>query len=117
MENELLQLLPHTITVQPYTGYNNDGSGIPGTAVEYRARIVGKVMAVRKDRGVEITNLMTIYVDTTDVISANSKLTLPSEFSGDGDPMIFAVNHYVDEKGMHHAVIQCGWMYHGQRSY
>lgn len=118
MESEFLELMPDYVKIYPFTGtYDFEGNPIRATeGVEYRARIVGKGLSVRRRSDEEDTVIYDVYIDAgNDVIRMEDKIELPPDQAWiDTTPEIFTVGRFSDEFGMHHTKIQCGWMYHRQ---
>jgi len=104
MESDLLSMMPHTLTVAPWTGHNAYGEATYGTAVSYTARVQGKMQMVRDAAGVERVSTVTCYVATTASIGPKDKLTLPSGWVPVSPP-ILSVQRVSDEGGDHHTVI------------
>ena len=117
MEKEFLELMPHTVKIFSYVGVNFHGEPQhEEEPVEYRARIVGKGIALRKRTDEDDTVIFDIYIDAEDnVIRVEDKIELPEDAAWmDQTPLIFAVGRYTDDEGVHHTKIQCGYMYHRQ---
>ena len=104
MDDTLLSMMPHTIQVAPYSGHNSYGESTWGAAVNYKARVQGKMQMVRDVTGVERVSSVTCYVATTAAIGPKDKLTLPSNFTP-ASPPILAIARESDESGDHHVVI------------
>ena len=104
MEAELIALLPHTITVTPYSSQNRYGEPTYGAAQSYKALVQQKVRQVRDLAGEERVSMVTVYVNTTAAITPRDKLTLPSGFTPQTPPII-QVARQSDEVGLHHCVI------------
>lgn len=104
MLQSLISMMAHTISLAPYTGQNAYGEASYGAAVNYTARVQGKMKMVRDFAGVERVSTVTCYVATTAAISPKDKLTLPGSFVPTSPP-ILAVERQADERGDHHIVI------------
>jgi len=129
-ELEFLELMPHIVTVIPYTG--EDFFGDPVYDVDnprrYRARIVGKGLALRTKLSDQETVIYDLYIgprlddddqiiqdSSGDIFRIEDKIVLPpDEVYTDQTPLIFAIGRFPDDTGHHHTKIQCGWMYHRQ---
>lgn len=110
--------MPHTVSIRFRTGWETDGRPrYDNPPISYRARVVGKGLALREETGFELTNMMTVYLDVQEVLPVDCQLILPPEFAAAPPPVIFTMNYVTDEDGLHHVAIQCGWRYHGQRSF
>lgn len=117
-ESEFLDLMPHTVTIYPRTGY--DDSGVPSytgsVGKAYQCRIVGKNLSLRRPLTQEQTVVFDIYVNSgSDVFGLEDRVELPNDGAWlDRYPKLFAVARLTDEDGHHHTKLQCGWMYHRQ---
>lgn len=96
-------MLPHAITVEPFTGVDTYGAYTYGSATTYRARIQGKNRLVTNMHGEEAVAHLTIYVQSS-TIGPRDKITLPAPFSPTV-PSILDVQHVSDEAGGHHTVV------------
>lgn len=117
MEAEFLDLMPHTITLEPYIRRDFRGTSTYGPARSYRCRIVGKGLALRDRSGnTDDSVIFDIYVDAgNDVVREEDRITLPDDQVWlDRTPTIFTVGRFADDHGHHHTKIQCGWQYHRQ---
>lgn len=117
-ESDFLTMMPHAVAVARRTGLDRDRNPTYDTANEktYRARITGKILALRRNEKEETTSVMDIYVHCgVNAIYVNDRVTLPDDPAWpDRFPVVFAVSRATDEDGHHHAKIQLGWMYHRQ---
>lgn len=116
-EADFLNLMKDTVTIAPWTGVmDRDNRPTHGAPVSYRARIVGKAIALRQVFGEQVTPIFDVYVNSGGVlITIHDLLTLPADVAWiDHTPVIFAVGNYTDENSLHHVKLQCGWMYHRQ---
>lgn len=118
LDPELLELMPHTISLMAPTGKNAQGQPtyVGGVPVSYQCRIVGMLMALRKKEVSEKTQLFDIYAHMgADPVTADYQLTIPADPAFDGqNPLIFTVTRETDEEGFHHTKLSCGFMYHRQ---
>lgn len=114
--SEFLTMMPHTVTIAPFTGRDLYGNLSHGAPVSYRCRIVGKVLALRRTVTEDQSVIFDIYLDAEGaVFSVNDQLILPADAAFvDQTPEIFAIARVTDEDGHHHVKMQCGWMYHRQ---
>lgn len=96
-------MLPHTITVEPFTGVDTYGAYTYGSAVTYHARIQGKNRLVMNMNGEEAVAHFTIYISAS-TIGPKDRITLPAPFSPTV-PSILDVAHVSDESGGHHTVV------------
>ena len=109
-------LMTETVTVAPKSGQDQYNVSTFGTAVEYQARVVGKIMELRDRRGEEVTTTFELWLDTVDTIQPDAQLTLTGSKWIDTTPEIFTVRRVTDENGDSHIQISCGWQYHRQGS-
>lgn len=103
MFNDWLDMCPHTISVEPYTGIDAYGAYTYGAAVTYKARIQGKNQLVMTQTREEAVSHITIHVGTV-AIGPKDRITLPSPFEPTV-PNILDVQHVSDETGQHHSVV------------
>lgn len=115
-EPEFLTMMPDTVTIEPCTGRDTYNDKVFGPAVSYRARITGKILALRRDVTEDLSVIFDVYIYSNgNRVTPEDRLTLPATGEWvDRTPMIFAVAHYTDPDGRHHTKVQCGWMYHRQ---
>lgn len=126
-EPEFLSMMPFTVDVAPFVGLDRNNEASYGDAVTYRARIVGKVISLRRSEKEDATPVFDIYLGAivnldgtlspvgNTLFTTNDKVTLPvNQGWVDETPIIFAVARATDEDGTHHVKLQCGFMYHRQ---
>lgn len=101
--SEWLDMCPHHISVEPFTGVDTYGSYTYGTAATYRARVQGKNRLVMNQQGEEAVSSITIYIASS-TIGPKDRITLPAPFSPTV-PNILDVQHVSDESGGHHTVV------------
>ncbi len=111
---EWLDMMPHTVTLEPFSDRDDYGKPIYGTAATYRARVVYKTEMIIDQRigaaelettsnghiwfGPPTTNL---HSGTPPTVTAEDKVTLP-----DGStPNIMRVDRFPDEYGDHHVKV------------
>lgn len=118
MDPQFLELMPYDTYFEAPTGNNSQGmpTYVNAQKKKYRCRIVGPVQAMRKTISSETSQLFTMWVDTKgDRITTKHRCTLPSDPRWGTDfPIIFSVNWVTDEKGISHAKVTFGYMYHRQ---
>lgn len=96
-------MMPHTISVEPFSSIDAYGAATYGAAVQYSARIQPTNRSVTTLAGEERVTVATIYVAGTG-IGPQDRITLPSP-SSPVAPDIFDVTYVADESGHHHTVI------------
>jgi hypothetical protein len=96
-------MLPHTVTIEPFTGLDQRGEYSYGAGVSYRGRVQGKATLVTNTQGEEMVSHVTIYIPYASV-TAQDRVTLPSPFSPT-QPSIMTVQQVSDGTGQHHTVI------------
>lgn len=101
---EFTDLMPHTVTVEPYAGRDAYGKPTYGGAVEYRARVVGRMRMIRTGVADVKVSSVQAYVANSTGITVNDRITLPGEFAPT-QPPIMAVGKVPDEAGLHHEVV------------
>lgn len=120
-------MMPHTVEVAPFVGTDRFNQHSYGPRVAYRARVVGKIITLRRADKEDRSPIFDVYVggiiSGEEVLPLNSTLFttddqiyLPSTDPAwvDHTPLIFAVARATDEDGHHHVKLQCGFMYHRQ---
>lgn len=119
-ESEFLELMPHTIGVEHWDGASYDQQGRPsgfGATVNYRCRISGKAVAVRRstDEQEAVIYDIWVYNHASSRFYQEDRVTFPVSFMFSQDrPSIFTIGSYTDQDSQHHVKLQCGWMYHRQ---
>lgn len=105
LEQDFLDLCPHTVTLEPLSGHDVYSAPSYGTGVSYQALVVyaSKLVAGADDR--EVTATTQVYIPSSSAsVAEQDRLTLP-----DGtQPRIIRVDKYADEDGQHNMVIWCG---------
>lgn len=126
-EAEFLDFMPFTVAVAPFIGLDRNNEASYGADVNYRARIVGKVISLRRSEKEDATPVFDVYLGGivnldgsitpvgNTLFTTNDKVTLPvNQGWVDETPIIFAVARATDDEGHHHVKLQCGFMYHRQ---
>lgn len=128
-DNEFLSMMNEIVTVAPYLGTDAHLRKTYGPAVRYRARVVGRGIALRRAMNEDSAVIYDVYTDgvpvdedrrplesgTIGIFTVQDKLVLPPYIVWeDQEPEIFSVGRYPDEVGLHHYLIQCGFQYHRQ---
>lgn len=100
----LLDLLPDSVTIEPYTGA--DGYGAPqfGAGVVHRARIEWGPKNVLNAQGQEVVSGARIYLDRTTALDSRSRVTLPAG-RGPVNPPIITIKPATAIRGVHHTVL------------
>ncbi len=106
IESELAAMMPHTITIQPYTNSDGWGNKNYGAAWTCRGRIVNKRRKVLSATGGEVISETTIYLDTTSEIGMDDLVTMPDGFSP-RQPQIISVKRQSDESGLYYTILNC----------
>lgn len=105
MEDDFLDLMPHTVLRNAYSSI--DGYGKPTYATansSYRARVTYKQKLVTSADGTEKMSTANAVLNCTAAISATDKFTLPD---GTVRP-ILAIEQYSDGSGIHHSKVYFG---------
>lgn len=102
-ETDWLDLMPRTITVEPWASEDSGGKVTYGTGVTYRCYIKDDAKVWRWEDGREVQSRRTIYVNGSS-IGRKDRITLPAGY----DPItvipVWLVKHD-DEDGYHHTEI------------
>lgn len=99
-------MMPDTITIEPFISRDAFGSSTYGAAVSYQARVQGKNKIIRTRDNVQAVSTIQVYIDSVPAVSPDDRVTLPSRFSPT-QPPILSVQPVGDEAGPHHQVILC----------
>lgn len=97
LREDLLDLMPDTITVEPWVSrdvHNQDTYGT--TPVTYSVYIQGKTRAVRSVKGEEVVS--TVAIHGTSGLSTDDRVTLPARFVP-RQPPIINIDRFVDQDG------------------
>ena len=126
-EREFLSLMPHTVTIELCTGRDRNNDLTYAAPIQYRARVSGKILSLRRHNATDETPIFDIYIGgkivggqhvaltDSDKMTIEDRVTLPNAAAWvDVTPVIFAIARVTDDDGQHHAKVQCGWMYHRQ---
>lgn len=105
MIDEWHDMMPDTVSVEPFSGVDQYGAYSYGTAVSYRARAQGRMRMITDVNGEQRMSQVTVYISGTG-IGPQDRLTLPARFSPT-QPSILSVQPVSDEHGTHHTVIYC----------
>jgi hypothetical protein len=105
IEPELVELMPHTITVQDYSSVNEYGEPTFGTGYTVTAMVEERPEVIRDAFGEEIITSHIVYAASTARIDLTSQVTLP-----DGtQPPIRRSDVFYDETGdIHHVALFFG---------
>ena len=103
---EWTDLMPHRVTVAPYVSQDGYGNPTYGDAVEYSARIVGKLKWLRTDAGVELVSRWHAYIGASSHFSVRDQITVSTDYDVTQPPII-AIERVADEFGTHHSVLYC----------
>jgi len=110
--SDWVDMMPHTVSLEPFV--SEDAYGLPtyGASVDYRARVIRKPHYVRGQEGKDITADGMVWLgpptsdltsDTVPTVTTRDRITLP-----DGTlttPPILSVSKIPDEDGDHHIKI------------
>jgi hypothetical protein len=96
-------MLPHSVTVEPFVSLDQYGTKTYGAATTYRARVQGKTQIVQTMTGEEAVSHITVYL-AAGTIGAQDRLTLPAPFTPT-QPNILNVQLVSDESGQHHSAV------------
>lgn len=93
---ELADLLPDTITVEPWLSRDVHNQDAYGAAVTVHVYVEGKTRAVRTVKGEEAVSSAAIYGTTG--LSTDDRITLPARFSPRMPPILY-IDRRTDEFG------------------
>ncbi|MFW6079000.1 MAG: hypothetical protein ACODAE_05225 [Gemmatimonadota bacterium] len=106
LDPQLLDLAPHSVTVNAFSTRDADGAATYSTAGStYSALVDETPRRIRTAAGEEVVSAATVYLLSTSAdIGVQDKLTLP-----DGStPKILRTAEHADEDGTHHTVVHLG---------
>lgn len=109
----LLDLLIHTVTIEPLLARDDYGAASYGPGVDYACRIDGSVKQSVNVGGVERSVQAVVFIDGNPSISPADRITMPATFDPQ-QPPILKVDDLQDESGPDHMEIYIGAAY--QRS-
>jgi hypothetical protein len=121
-DRSFLKLMDAVVTVAPFISYDRGNQPTYGPAVEFHARVSGKLVSLRRSEKQDWASIMDVWLgprvdggDEPVKITLQDQLILPDEpVWVDRYPVIFAIGRYTDDTAHHHAKLQCGSMYHRQ---
>lgn len=101
--SEWADMMPHTITVEPFVSEDMYGKYTYGAPATHQARCQGKNRMVRTATGEEVASTVTVYVGLIGM-NVKDRITLPATFHPT-QPPILALGQVSDESGSHHTVV------------
>ena len=105
--DDLLDLMPDTVTHAAWVGMSTDGYATltySTASVSYRARVGSGQRMVRSFDGEELLATTTVWVASTSTFSALDQFTLP-----DGEtPTLLSIETFRDEDGVTHSQLGFG---------
>jgi hypothetical protein len=102
LDQDFLDLMPLTISVQHQAGVNEYNEPTWSSVVQYRARMETTRQYLRTAEGTEQIVSGRLIVDAQGTLHESDKVTLP-----DGKtPLVVAVATEYDETGIHHQVYE-----------
>lgn len=107
-ESEFVQLMPHSVTIEPWASQDAYGKPTYGAGVAYPAQ----VMAIN-ERVVTVMN-REVVASTQVIVGPNAGLYPPTDpriritLPDGSKPTVLAVTAQPDEDGTHHVVVLCG---------
>jgi hypothetical protein len=105
LEQDFLDLCPHTVTLEPLSTMDVYAKPVYGTGVSYQALVVYMNKLVAGGDNMEVTSRTQVYIPSSSATaSEQSRITLD-----DGtQPRIIRVDRYSDDDGQHNLTIFCG---------
>ena len=101
--SEWADMMPHSITVEPFASVDLYGTYTYGSPVTYQARIQGKNQVVTSRTGEEAVSHIMIHV-ASGAVGPQDRVTLPLPFLP-SQPLLIDVQHVSDANGIHHSVV------------
>jgi hypothetical protein len=102
--DDLLELMPATVTWQKATGRSAYGNEVLGAAGTSRARVVRKMTMLRDSVGEERVADTVVWLADAPGLNPEDRITLPDGAT----PQIMAVERYTDETGEVFEKVLCG---------
>ena len=100
--DELQDMFPHSITVEPFSSADGRGVKTYGTGVSRKCRIAqSNNKVIRDDTGIEDVSTVNAVFAVKFGVTAKDRFTLPSGYEPT-QPEGMAVTKAVDENGQHH---------------
>ena len=101
-ESEFLTMMPLTITVYPFLGFDAYGEASYSTsATTYRCRVEYDRNTRGTMQGEELTQTTTVYVAAQTTLNNLDNYVLPDGSTG----MVSSIKQMWDDEGIHHNVI------------
>ena len=107
------RLMTQTVTIAPFSSYDNYGAPSFGTAVSYRAAVVGEMKRVVNAQGNEVPSQQAVYLLGNPAVRPEDQITLStgdvaSTESFAINPRIVAVERYPFLRGQFATVVRLG---------
>lgn len=102
--DDLSDMFPDEVSVEPLTGEDRYGKKTYGTAVVYRAFVFGRIRKVMTMEGQEKVSSVTAVIASSAILDVKSRYTLPVRFTP-RVPVVLAVDNSTDESGAHHSTV------------
>lgn len=111
--DELLELVPDVIGVEPFLSTDSHGEVTYGELVEYPARFIGRTKIAQDSDGQErVSNIQAVILGAYSV-SPQDRFTVPERFSLDPNstdirmrqPAAISIDRETDENGAHHSTV------------
>lgn len=109
----LMDMVPDTVSVEPYLSTDAYGKVTYGPSTEYRTRVLGRTKMVLGYDGKERLSGATVVFMGEYGLTVNDRFTLPARFSmdpADSDiaarqPQCLSIDRETDENGAHHTTV------------
>lgn len=96
--DDFLDMMPRTVTIEPFLGRDQYTKPTYGAGVDYKARLQDRFQMVRNAEGEQVVARGIAYIACTAAVSVKDRITLP-----DGSqPIILSADNEDDETGAHH---------------
>ena len=103
IDHDLLDLMPSTVTIERWTGYDEYGQREYGTPFQVQCRIEGRVRKIVAIDGQERVSMATIYLAESPGLSPNDRITLAGYTPP--QPNVLAIEKQNDENGPYYEAI------------
>lgn len=95
IDPDLLALMPHSVTIEPFSGVGSYGAPTYGSGVAYQCQVVRKSRLYRAADGTTAVSSTQVILSSSPGVSPQSRITLP-----DGSkPPIVQIGSFPDENG------------------
>jgi hypothetical protein len=104
VDPELLTLMPHSVTIEPFASVDSHGKSTYGSGVAYQCQVVKKSRLYRAANGTTAVSSTQVILSSSPGVDPKARLTL----TGGLVVPIVQVNSYPDENGNLFDEVLCG---------